>query len=299
MDSYRPGGDGRRAYGASDSYRPGRRDNPPPVWPPSDANAGMFYFQGSHDRDDRNRTGYRPRRGDHNARNGPPHRGPARRNPFNRTAADRPLLRLTHDEADSVSFADTNTESFSKFRNLDELTDSDEEAMAQSEDDEEDQRRSKRARVETTESDVAPAAPKWSNPDPYTSLPPSTDATVKRTDVVKLIRKARIDNARNLENSNHPDDFISFEGNELDSPGASVPPSPPPNAAPVPSEGTADIVLGKRKRGAAVGDKSLGAPSDNKVYADRRVQARWAMKVGIDPTPWLTEHPPTDLPGVA
>ena len=55
--------------------------------------------------------------------------------------------------------------------------------------------------------------PKWSNPDPYTVLPPVDEATRKRKDVVKLIRKARKEAEVNTTGSNQAaanDDFISF-----------------------------------------------------------------------------------------
>ncbi|CAD6506381.1 BgTH12-07307 [Blumeria graminis f. sp. triticale] len=55
------------------------------------------------------------------------------------------------------------------------------------------------------------SVPRWSNPDPYTALPPPDESQRKKKDVVKLIRKARI----NSDNSNKPeaptDDFISFD----------------------------------------------------------------------------------------
>ena len=55
--------------------------------------------------------------------------------------------------------------------------------------------------------------PKWSNPDPYTVLPPVDEASRKRKDVVKLIRKARKDAEETAAEHNQVtanDDFISF-----------------------------------------------------------------------------------------
>ncbi len=57
------------------------------------------------------------------------------------------------------------------------------------------------------------AAPKWSNPDPYTVLPPVDESQRKRKDVVRIIRKARIVSEK--EDAGHSqvvanDDFISF-----------------------------------------------------------------------------------------
>ncbi|CAO1598526.1 hypothetical protein XANCAGTX0491_002288 [Xanthoria calcicola] len=55
--------------------------------------------------------------------------------------------------------------------------------------------------------------PKWSNPDPYTVLPPVDEVQRRRKDVVKIIRKARIatENEETTENQVAAnDDFISF-----------------------------------------------------------------------------------------
>ncbi|KAL6718534.1 hypothetical protein ACLMJK_004626 [Lecanora helva] len=55
--------------------------------------------------------------------------------------------------------------------------------------------------------------PKWSNPDPYTVLPPNDDGSRKRKDVVKLIRKARMAAEETATEQNQVtanDDFISF-----------------------------------------------------------------------------------------
>ena len=57
------------------------------------------------------------------------------------------------------------------------------------------------------------SVPKWSNPDPYTVLPPVDESQRKKRDVVKLIRKARV--AADKENITQNEvaannDFISF-----------------------------------------------------------------------------------------
>lgn len=64
-----------------------------------------------------------------------------------------------------------------------------------------------------TQSMEASSAPKWSNPDPYTVLPPVDESQRKKRDVVKLIRKARVaaekgDDMQNEVAANK--DFISF-----------------------------------------------------------------------------------------
>ncbi|KAL8674141.1 MAG: hypothetical protein Q9168_001478 [Polycauliona sp. 1 TL-2023] len=72
----------------------------------------------------------------------------------------------------------------------------------------------KRRATETAkEAKQQPSLPKWSNPDPYTVLPPVDEAQRKRKDVVKIIRKARIaaENEEATENQVAAnDDFISF-----------------------------------------------------------------------------------------
>lgn len=64
--------------------------------------------------------------------------------------------------------------------------------------------------IQSTE---ASSAPRWSNPDPYTVLPPVDESQRKKRDVVKLIRKARVaaekgDDIQNEVAANS--DFISF-----------------------------------------------------------------------------------------
>lgn len=62
------------------------------------------------------------------------------------------------------------------------------------------------------------SVPKWSNPDPYTVLPPVDESQRKRKDVVKIIRKARIVAEKEVATANQVaanDDFISF-GLEID-----------------------------------------------------------------------------------
>lgn len=55
--------------------------------------------------------------------------------------------------------------------------------------------------------------PRWSNPDPYTSLPPINDEQRKKKDVVKIIRKARVVAEKLAVPQSQVaanDDFISF-----------------------------------------------------------------------------------------
>lgn len=127
-----------------------------------------------------------------------------------------------------------------RFLPADEMSDSDEAAMDVSESDQDqlDGQNSNLIDISTTlgmdndaEANVEPPAkrrpiggarnglnnqaslPKWSNPDPYTSLPPVDDSLRKKKDVVKIIRKARIATSKTTGAINEAaanDDFISF-----------------------------------------------------------------------------------------
>lgn len=101
-----------------------------------------------------------------------------------------------------------------KFRDLDELSDDDELDMdissRSSQSDTEEPSR-KRARTALAD-ESAEATPKWSNPDPYTALPCPDETTRKKRDVVKLIRKARVEEATaKPAATSKAEDFLSFE----------------------------------------------------------------------------------------
>lgn len=111
------------------------------------------------------------------------------------------------------------TEGDAKFRKVEELSDSEEEDMqmvsdmsdddSASNQDAVEQHASKKRRVEQD-----PPAPKWSNPDPYTALPPPDESLAKRKDVVKMIRKAKASGGPAQSNSGISQDFISFNLDE-------------------------------------------------------------------------------------
>lgn len=65
---------------------------------------------------------------------------------------------------------------------------------------------------------TADEAPKWSNPDPYTALPPEQDPDKKKKDVVQLIRKARVESAKSTRTSLLADDedFIRCDSGSED-----------------------------------------------------------------------------------
>ncbi|KAI9793224.1 MAG: hypothetical protein M1816_000645 [Peltula sp. TS41687] len=54
------------------------------------------------------------------------------------------------------------------------------------------------------------SVPKWSNPDPYTALPPPDESQKKKKDVVKLIRKARVASTQRDSPSNGLENNVDF-----------------------------------------------------------------------------------------
>lgn len=162
----------------------------------------------------------------------------------------------------------------------------------------------------------APAAeqsvPKWSNPDAETALPPEENQR-KKKDVVKLIRKARMDDnsAARLAASTEAEDFISFDdfgededagvgvggggGDEVDEDADAIQqngfardPSPRP---PVASRAAADP-LGSRKR---THNDEIKPPTYTLQKKNLRQRAGgsivrdWAPTKGENSCPWLVK----------
>lgn len=76
----------------------------------------------------------------------------------------------------------------------------------------------KRART-TTKPANGDSVPKWSNPDPYTALPPVEDADKKKKDMVQLIRKARVETSgtrASLAAPGDDQDFLRFDSDSDD-----------------------------------------------------------------------------------
>lgn len=131
-------------------------------------------------------------------------------------AADRAILHTADNNKPTEDFADA--QNGVTYRALDQLSDSDEADMDISDDENESaQPTAKRART-ATNSTPADEAPKWSNPDPYTALPPEQDPDKKKKDVVQLIRKARVEPAKSARTSLLADDedFIRCDSGSED-----------------------------------------------------------------------------------
>ncbi|KAK0671868.1 putative Poly(A) RNA polymerase protein [Cercophora samala] len=255
-DSYRPpspssnsygrskqsGYDSRPSYGAPPPPPPAYNPPPQPSYPPPpgvdnyrmpqsdftfrvEKPAGLQQepdsYRPQNNRRSRNDRGPPGGRGGRDFRNGPLARGRGGRGgkfrqpwrPF--VAAERDLLHTDHNVGDEQAYFDE--QGGVTYRNLDELSDSEEAEMDISGDEENSDAEpsSKRARVSVDQS-AADDVPKWSNPDPYTALPPESTGQ-KKKDVVQLIRKARVQ-AKETRTSlpSEAADFISLDFDDSD-----------------------------------------------------------------------------------
>ncbi|PPJ58046.1 hypothetical protein CBER1_03872 [Cercospora berteroae] len=279
----------RGASERTDSYRPPRSDFtfqaaglPAPRFPPAPRD---------HKPPSRPRQDFRRGRG---GRGGG--RGGRGGRPFvPKPAHKRAILGFTEpDEAPEEMFG---TSEHAKFRDTDSSDDEDEEDNSADEE-------HARKRVKTTDDAQQPARPQWSNPDPYSVLPPTDVVNTAKKDIVQTIRKRKAEVAASeaaAANSIKDNaDFISFnfdddepkeeseaasdssEGDDEDLIGA--PPPPPPQDFVMPTDeelmqnyANAGAGRGKRKRGL---EQTL--PSSAGTIVDE-----W-LPDGSDMTPWLT-----------
>lgn len=250
-DSYRPGG--ATQGGGGDNYRPGGNNrsqndrsfdfnfqagngNAPSFAPTTDYPSAR--------RGPRSQPSGRGRDRAQNTRGGRGGRGRGR--PFvPRRAGDRELMRTerapTPEQLEGMSVGQSR---FKALEALDGLSESESEPMDLGSSDGEDAEnknvakpvatnndsdsegehpRAKRARIRSPEPAAEESKPKWSNPDPYWALPPPDESQTKKKDVVKLIRKAKVEAAQPETQSKAASDFISlnFDDDEVnDNPGS-------------------------------------------------------------------------------
>ena len=172
---------------------------------------------------DQMRDSYRPAR-----RNEHSYRGRGRGRGARTIPAERPLLQAQREDAIQKTLGIAGEPGAQRFNAADDATDSDEEPMEQSDPEIETSPRPALVNNDGTTESLEPptkrraiakdskegsSVPKWSNPDPYTVLPPVDEEQRKKKDVVKLIRKARIATEKEEAAQNEVaanDDFISF-----------------------------------------------------------------------------------------
>jgi non-canonical poly(A) RNA polymerase PAPD5/7 len=197
------------------SYRPRSRSRSPPPRQPYYPRESNGYNSAAVNRDhQRNRDNYGPPlRSQHNNQRGGA-RGGFRGRGGPRLASDREFLKTNRAPTPELMPGMDEDAGTVRYKAVDEMSDSDEAEMDFSDDENDDEAQQPRKKLARTENKAADgeSVPKWSNPDPYTALPPPDESQRKKKDVVKLIRKARVTN--NSENTVKPattDDFISFD----------------------------------------------------------------------------------------
>jgi non-canonical poly(A) RNA polymerase PAPD5/7 len=207
-----------------DSYRPGRdgfsfRLEPPPSL---DLNRTPDFYRDRSPHSNDRRRGYRNGNRPYQPRQRAQDRDSRARGGFSRKAAERPMLQTKRDPTPELMPGMEEEESAGvKYRAVEDMSDSDEADMDLSSNEEaepiestaNEEPKKKQTRTDLKKSADGDSVPRWSNPDPYTVLPPVDEAQRKKKDVVKLIRKARI--VSGSEDIPKPeatsDDFISFD----------------------------------------------------------------------------------------
>lgn len=226
------------------------------------------------------------------------------------TPASRPLLVARRERTpELIGNAENDQGQAKKFHAIEDLTDSEEVDMdissAEEEEDDDDDGdddqppRKKRA-IEATTDDAGEASsqPKWSNPDPYTVLPPQDEGRGKKVDFVKLIRKARIASAVSKPDDNNAvasnEDFISLGAADL---GTEQPPDSAPRGPRRFERGDGgDGALGNRKR---TYDDEIIAPlkkisaRDKRCNSDGSILHIWRALPRQDPAPWVNQDSPS------
>lgn len=136
--------------------------------------------------------------------------------PYSRKAADRAFLKDNRAPTPELLPGMDEDAKITKYRDINDLSDSEEEEMIMSDDDMDEQPRKKQA-LDVVKPADGDSVPRWSNPDPYTALPPPDATDRKKKDVVKLIRKARVSTDGHAKTAvAEADDFISFNFDESD-----------------------------------------------------------------------------------
>ncbi|KAG6037831.1 hypothetical protein E4U41_004700 [Claviceps citrina] len=319
-DNWRPGGGGRN--GRDDSY--GRRNDAQhasstyrPHVPKSDFTFRIDKPPGIIDQ---------PRNAYPSGNRGPPrdrsaglNRKPARRwqppaRPSERALISGATLNVPEERLNDG-------EGGAKFRDLSDLSDDDELEMDISASDSEGPSRKRTRTGETLEG--TGEAPKWSNPDPYTALPCPDDTTHKKRDVVKLIRKARLEELAKPDIPAEAEDFLSFDLTEDEEDEGSVKEIPPPPSEPQPPPPPPPTERATRSRDRTTGENvkanDLPAPAQSDSLGSRKRTANdeikppdygqtkkttrpakgtvvpaWLPKKGEDPCPWqICDHSST------
>jgi non-canonical poly(A) RNA polymerase PAPD5/7 len=166
-----------------------------------------------------------------------------------------------------------------------------------------------RKRVKTSGAAVSEGSerPKWSNPDPYSVLPPTNMDVAPKKDIIQTIRKAKVEAANQAGGTNSikdNDDFISFDfgedkpaaddvssdGDDNDFVGASAPVAPPKKSRTRNAQAPATRNNGTKRKfdttDIGVDDNGSQRELDAADMSVGNVVPEWRAN-GTDPTPWL------------
>ncbi|KAH8598717.1 hypothetical protein B0O99DRAFT_650038 [Bisporella sp. PMI_857] len=210
-DHYRPGPDDYRGQQNVNDFS-FRHDAPPSIAShPTIADSYVPRRDNASQWNDNDRVNARqhigPQRSGFRGRGGP------------RIASDRAFLKGNREPTPELMNGMVEDESKVKYIPIQDVSDSSEAEMDMSEDDDEaTEPKKKQARITKPSAD-GDSVPKWSNPDPYFALPPIDETSRRKKDVVKLIRKARVEaaTANKTGAAAAADDFIAFNfGDEPD-----------------------------------------------------------------------------------
>lgn len=248
---------------------------------------------------DRNSDGDRDRR-----RNGDKDRAPRNQFTFRfpKPTADRPLLSQKRETTPEllVGQPEGQDQPRFKFAQLDQLTDSDEAEMEESSSENEEVDLDRPRKKQALEPVVAPTIekPMWSNPDPYTALPPPDETQVKRPDFVKLIRKARVSAtaAEPLVGGDAVttnDDFISFGADDDDFEVENAHPENAPTGPKLLQRQPEDVSAGK-KRTRDDQIKPFTTKSGKITFnSEGDIASVWKARPSDNGSPWLELMEPT------
>jgi non-canonical poly(A) RNA polymerase PAPD5/7 len=210
-DNYRPGGGQNQSEFTFESHHPAPRFPPSGPAngnsrPPTRSNRGGGTR--SRGRADHHGSSQYGRNNANGSRRGAPYRKAA--------PHERALLQHRDDTTEHTYGV---SDGPNRFMNVDDMSDDEEadmdvesDASAAGDGAEAQTVNQKVARTQAPRAD-GNTVPKWSNPDPYTSLPPPSETTGVKKDVVQLIRKAKNQAAEKAVGNNAVaanDDFISF-----------------------------------------------------------------------------------------
>ncbi|KAF2687170.1 hypothetical protein K458DRAFT_296503 [Lentithecium fluviatile CBS 122367] len=310
--SYRSSGRQHGGRNANNSEFTFSSDHHAPQFPPTgpaNSERGARRQRGRGGRDGRRRGDFVPSHAaSRNNANG------FRRGGFKKAPHERALLQIRDDTIEHVLGVPTGP---NKFRDVEDVSDDEESATDydpnKSDGDSAGSGKHKIARKQSSTAADGNSVPKWSNPDPYTVLPPPEETTGKRIDVVKLIRKAKNEAAEKADALNAVaanDDFISFGDDDDDHAAGSDDEEPPPapwNRSSVGSQPLAgslnDVIVSgalsapnrNTKRSAATAGLPERPQQRGRAQKRRRNDAldiveEWQSQPGQHPAPWAIER---------